>query len=341
MEFSENYSLKSANSFGFDVAAEYCCEVTSLVELREALAFADSKNLDVLVLGGGSNLILVSDIPGLVILNRLRGITVKADVDDPSRVCVTAAAGENWHDFVRYTLECGAYGLENLSLIPGTVGAAPMQNIGAYGVEIKDRMLNLTALDRETGELCEFTTEACEFGYRDSIFKQRASGRYIITEVNFMLSRECQPVLAYAGLADHFAGLGIESPDGLQISDYICQVRRAKLPDPAEIGNAGSFFKNPVVSAVRREAILKDYPDLVSFADGEGYKLAAGWLIDRLGWKGRCQGHAAVYDKQALVLVNHGGASGDDILRLAQAIQEDVFSHFKVRLEIEPRTFPQ
>ncbi len=340
MKFSENYSLKGANSFGFEVSAEYCCEITSLSELREALAFADGKGLDVLVLGGGSNLILVDDIPGLVILNCLRGITVKADVDDPGKVCVTAAAGENWHEFVRYTLENGAFGLENLSLIPGTVGAAPMQNIGAYGVEIKDRMLSLTALDRETGELYEFTTEACEFGYRDSIFKQRAAGRYIITEVSFMLCKECCPVLEYAGLANYFEGLGVESPGGLQISDYICEVRRAKLPDPSELGNAGSFFKNPLVSVARREAILQDYPDLVSFADGEGYKLAAGWLIDRLGWKGRRLGDAAVYDKQALVLVNHGAATGSDILRLAQAIQDDVFSHFDVHLEIEPRTFP-
>ena len=341
MEFLENHSLKSSNSFGFDVFAEFCCEVTSLNELREALAFADGQNLDVLVLGGGSNLILVNDIQGLVILNRLSGVCIEADSSDSDKVRVTGAAGENWHDFVRYTIQQGVCGLENLSLIPGTVGAAPMQNIGAYGVEIKDRMVSLKALDRVTGEVCEFSTEACGFGYRDSIFKQQVAGRYIITEVCFLLSRVIDPVLDYAGLRDRFAVLGVTEPSALQISDLICQIRQAKLPDPLEIGNAGSFFKNPIVSEAKRQAILDVNPDLVSFPDGEGYKLAAGWLIDQLGWKGCRQGDAAVYDKQALVLVNYGAATGKDILQLAGAIQEDVLNHFDVRLEIEPRSFPE
>ncbi|WP_261844683.1 UDP-N-acetylmuramate dehydrogenase [Aliamphritea ceti] len=341
MEFFENYSLKSSNSFGFEVSAEFCCSVTSLNELREALAFAESQNLDVLVLGGGSNLILVGDIAGLVILNRLSGIEVEADLSDAGKVRVTGAAGENWHEFVRHTIQYGAYGLENLSLIPGTVGAAPMQNIGAYGVEIKDRMVSLKALDRVTGKVCEFSTEACEFGYRDSVFKQRDAGRYIITEVCFLLSREINPVLDYAGLRDRFKAQGIAEPTALQISDLICEIRQSKLPDPLEIGNAGSFFKNPVVSIAKRQSILDSNPGLVSFPEGEGYKLAAGWLIDQLGWKGRRQGDAAVYDKQALVLVNHGAATGEDILRLARAIQDDVLNHFNVALEIEPRTFPE
>lgn len=340
MEILRNTSLQAYNSFGFDVTAEYYCEVQNLDELRQALACAAAEPLEILVIGGGSNLILRDNIPGLVILNRLKGIRIDADPADDKKLLVSASGGENWHDFVRYTLEQQAFGLENLSLIPGTVGAAPMQNIGAYGVEIKDRMHSLTALDRFSGELRTFTTPECDFGYRDSVFKQDADARYIITEVCFELSREPCNVLNYAGLAEQFAARGNLQPSPVQISDLICEIRQSKLPDPAVTGNAGSFFKNPVVDPQLREAILKDYPDLVSFPEGEGFKLAAGWLIDRCGWKGYRKGDAGVYERQALVLVNHGAARGGDILALAAEIQESVKRTFAVQLEIEPRTFP-
>lgn len=341
MEFLKNHSLQTYNSFGFEVSAEFFCEVTELSELREALAFAEQQHLEVLVIGGGSNLILVDNLPGLVIVNRLKGVSFKSVAEDRQSFKVTAAAGENWHGFVRRTLDNNAAGLENLSLIPGTVGAAPMQNIGAYGVEIKDRMLSLKALDRETGDVVEFATSDCEFGYRDSIFKRQMSGRYIILEVTFLLGELNKPVLGYAGLDQQLVKRGISEPTALQISDLVCEIRESKLPDPSVLGNAGSFFKNPVISVEHHQEIKARYPDLVSFQDAGGFKLAAGWLIDQLGWKGRHHGDAAVYDKQALVLVNRGHASGKEVLQLANEIRQDVLLHFGVDLEIEPRTFPE
>ena len=339
MQIATNVSLKSYNSFGFDVSAEYFCIVTSLAELQQALDFAQAEALALLVIGGGSNLILIRDISGLVIINRICHKAVEQVDEDCFEV--TAGAGENWHDFVRWTLESGYTGLENLSLIPGTVGAAPMQNIGAYGVEIKDRMASLEALDLQTGERCCFSVEQCCFEYRDSLFKRHYPGRYLILSVRFRLSRTLRPVLGYSGLANALAAEGVVQPTGLQISDLICKVRQSKLPAPEQIGNAGSFFKNPLIPEQRCDELQQRFPDLVAFPDKTGFKkLAAGWLIDQLGWKGKRLGDAGVYDKQALVLVNHGYASGEEIIALAGQIQGAVNERYGVMLEIEPRIYP-
>lgn len=339
MQITPHVSLKAYNSFGFNVHAEYFCIVTSLAELQAAVSFAKSEKVPLLMIGGGSNLILVADVPGLVIVNRIQHKAVQRLAE--GEYCVTAGAGENWHAFVRWTLANGYNGLENLSLIPGTVGAAPMQNIGAYGVEIKDRMLSLEALDLQTGEICCFTAPECGFAYRDSFFKSREPGRYLILSVSFRLLADVQPVLDYSGLGDLLAGEGVAQPTAVQISDLICRIRQSKLPAPEQIGNAGSFFKNPLITEQHCTELLQRFPGLVSFPDRAGFrKLAAGWMIDQLGWKGRREGDAGVYDKQALVLVNHGAASGAQILALAGQIQAAVVERYGVMLEIEPRIYP-
>lgn len=339
LQFQENVSLKPYNSFGFDVSARYFAVLDSAEQLNDVREFVQTHNIPVLFIGGGSNLVLVADLDLLVVVNRIRGLQISDNPD--GTVSVTAGGGEEWHPFVRWTLEQGVYGLENLSLIPGTVGAAPIQNIGAYGVEIKDRMQSLEAFDLETGDRVVFTSADCQFDYRDSIFKSRFPGRYLITAVTFTLSREFNPVLHYGGIAGQLTDLGITMPEPLQLSDLICEVRNSKLPQPEQLGNAGSFFKNPVISESQAGQLKQDFPGLVVFADKPGYyKLAAGWLIDQLGWKGRTQGDAGVYEKQALVLVNHGNATGADIIELAGAIQADVYKQFGVMLEIEPRCYP-
>ncbi|MDO6562479.1 UDP-N-acetylmuramate dehydrogenase [Amphritea sp. 1_MG-2023] len=339
IEFQENISLKPYNSFGFDVSARYFAVLEDAGQLPAIRDFIARTKLPVLFVGGGSNLVLTADLNQLVVLNRIQGLQMQDQAD--GTVSVTAGAGEEWHAFVRWTLEQGGYGLENLSLIPGTVGAAPIQNIGAYGVELKDCMSFLDAFDLETGESVVFTADECQFGYRDSLFKTRFPGRYLITAVTFTLSREFNPVLHYGGIEAQLKARHIHSPEPLQLSDLISDIRQAKLPQPAQLGNAGSFFKNPVLPAAKVEQLKADYPEMVVFADRPGYcKLAAGWLIDRQGWKGFRQGDAGVYSQQALVLVNYGAASGMDIIELAGAIQADVYQQFGIMLEIEPRCYP-
>jgi UDP-N-acetylmuramate dehydrogenase len=288
-----------------------------------------------LVLGGGSNILLTGNVDGLVLQMCGRGIDVVGETGDAT--LVRAAAGENWHRFVLATLERGLPGLENLSLIPGSVGAAPIQNIGAYGSEIGDVLHALTAFDFDSGELLTLDRAACRFGYRDSVFKHELKDRAVILDVTFALPKRWQPNLGYAELAREIEARGIAAPDARAVSDAVIAVRRRKLPDPAQIGNAGSFFKNPVVSKVQRDALLAAHPRLVSHVQADGsYKLAAGWLIDQCGWKGRSLGNAGVYEKQALVLVNRGQASGAEIVELARAIQRDVARAYGVMLEPEP-----
>jgi len=288
-----------------------------------------------LVLGGGSNLLFTGDFNGLVLHMRGKGIAIVGETGDA--VLVRAAAGESWHGLVEWTLAHGLGGLENLSLIPGSVGASPIQNIGAYGSELKDCFHALTAFDFQAGELLHLDRAACEFGYRDSIFKHRLRERAVILDVTFALPKRWQPNLRYAELAQEVAARGWSEPSAADISAAVIAIRQRKLPDPALLGNAGSFFKNPVVPAAQRDAMLVRHPGLVGHAQGDGsYKLAAGWLIDQCGWKGRTMGAAGVYEKQALVLVNRGGASGAEMVALAQAIQRDVEDRFGVRLEPEP-----
>ncbi|MGE1154035.1 UDP-N-acetylmuramate dehydrogenase [Pseudomonas kitaguniensis] len=330
-------SLKPFNSFGIDVRAQWFAEARSDAEVREALAYAAAHALPLLVIGGGSNLLLTQDIQALVLRMATQGIRVLQD--DGLHVVVEAEAGEAWHPFVLWTLEHGFCGLENLSLIPGTVGAAPMQNIGAYGVEIKDVFAGLTALDRQTGELRDFSLAECNFAYRDSLFKHE-TGRWLILRVRFALSRVSHLKLDYGPVQQRLAGQGITEATPSDVSRAICSIRREKLPDPAELGNAGSFFKNPLVSTALAAELQAKYPDLVAYPQPDGQmKLAAGWLIDKAGWKGFREGDAGVHKMQALVLVNYGAATGQDIANLARRIQQDIAQRFKVTLEMEPNQY--
>ncbi|PIF48764.1 UDP-N-acetylmuramate dehydrogenase [Pseudomonas sp. 29] len=337
LQVQPQVSLKPFNSFGVDVRAQLFAEAHSDADVREALAYAVAHDVPLLVIGGGSNLLLTADIPALVLRMATRGIRVISN--DGNRVVIEAEAGEPWHPFVQHTLAQGLSGLENLSLIPGTVGAAPMQNIGAYGVEIKDVFAGLTALDRQTGELRDFTLEECNFAYRDSLFKQQP-GRWLILRVRFALDRIAHLHLEYGPVRQRLTEQGIEQPTPTDVSRAICSIRSEKLPDPAVLGNAGSFFKNPLVSAAIVARIKEQHPDVVAYAQPNGQmKLAAGWLIERAGWKGFREADAGVHKLQALVLVNYGVATGLQLLDLAQRIQKDIAERFNVDLEMEPNRY--
>lgn len=328
-------SLRPFNTMGIDARARMLLPVQTLDELHAVRADPALHRLPRLVLGGGSNLLFTGDVDGLVLHMRGTGVAIVGETGDA--VLVRAAAGESWHGLVSWTLAHGLGGMENLSLIPGSVGASPIQNIGAYGSELKDCFHELTAFDFETGALMHLDRAACEFGYRDSIFKHRLRDRAVILDVTFALPKRWQPNLRYAELAQEIDARGLHAPSAAEVGAAVVAIRQRKLPDPALLGNAGSFFKNPVVPAAKRDALLAQHRQLVSYAQGDGsFKLAAGWLIDQCGWKGRAMGAAGVYEKQALVLVNRGGASGAEIVALAQAIQRDVESRFGVRLEPEP-----
>ena len=337
LQVRSQVSLKPFNSFGVDVQARLFAQAHSDADVREALAYGLEHKVPVLVIGGGSNLLLTADIQSLVLRMATRGIRVVSD--DGNNVVIEAEAGEPWHPFVQWALRQGFTGLENLSLIPGTVGAAPMQNIGAYGVEIKDVFAGLTALDRHSGETREFSLEDCAVAYRDSVFK-RSPGRWLILRVRFSLHRTLQAHLEYGPVRQRLREQGIEQPTAQDISDAICAIRREKLPDPAELGNAGSFFKNPVVSMALAERIRRDHPGLVAYPQGDDQvKIAAGWLIEQAGWKGYREGDAGVHRLQSLVLVNHGQATGAQLHALAGKIQADIHARFGVELEMEPNLY--
>ncbi|QYY30982.1 UDP-N-acetylmuramate dehydrogenase [Cupriavidus pinatubonensis] len=331
-DFHEFYPLRRHNTFGFDVRARYASHIRSEADLLAALNDPRAVGLPLVVLGGGSNVVLTGDLDALVLLMEIPGFRVGTA---PDAWLVTAGAGENWHGLVCRTIAEGLPGLENLALIPGTVGAAPIQNIGAYGVELRERFASVRALDRQTMRFVDLDLEQCAFSYRDSLFKQAGRDRYIITAVTLRLSRDWQPVLAYGELAREVEGNA--APDAVAIRDAVIAIRSRKLPDPAQIGNAGSFFKNPLVSAEQRDVLLASHPDLVSYAQPDGsFKLAAGWLIDRCGFKGLNDGPVGVYGKQALVLVHHGGGTGAALLALAGRIADTVQARFGVRIEPEP-----
>nr|WP_254621572.1 UDP-N-acetylmuramate dehydrogenase [Stutzerimonas stutzeri] len=334
MSVEQNRSLKELNTFGVEARSAYFAEAHDDQQVVEALAQAQALGVPLLVLGGGSNLVLTEDVNALVLRMASRGIRILED--DGERAVIEAEAGEPWHPFVLHSLSLGLSGLENLSLIPGTVGAAPIQNVGAYGVEIKDVFAGLTALDRQTGQLVEFDLQACQFGYRDSLFKRQA-GRYIILRVRFALQRSANLKLEYGPLRQWLLQHAIQSPTPIDVSRAVCAIRSEKLPDPQQLGNAGSFFKNPLVSGAVAAALKQRFADLVAFAQDDGQvKLAAGWLIEQAGWKGYRRGDVGVHRLQALVLVNYGQATGHDILQLAADIQADVAKQFGVQLEIEP-----
>ena len=330
-----NVSLRPYNSFGLPALAHRLVRVRSADDVRALLADPALAALPKFVLGGGSNIVLTRDLRALVLKVEVAGRRVVERRDDA--VVVEAGAGENWHAFVAWTLAQGLPGLENLALIPGTVGAAPVQNIGAYGIELKDRFESLDAVDLQTGERRTLDAAACRFGYRDSVFKQALAGRLLITHVRLRLPQPPVAVIGYLDLARRIAETGISHPSPQQVFDWVCEIRRAKLPDPAVVGNAGSFFKNPVVTPEQCRDIIARDPAIVHYPMADGsFKLAAGWLIDACGWKGKSIGQAGVYEKQALVLVNRGQAIGGEIVTLAHAIQESVYGRFGIRLEPEP-----
>ncbi len=335
MQIETGVSLKPYNSFGLPAVAHTLVRVSSDADVR---AVVDHPRLGLapkFVLGGGSNIVLTRDMPQVVLKVEVRGLRVVQETADAW--IFEAGAGENWHDVVAHTLAHGMPGLENLALIPGSVGASPVQNIGAYGVELQDRFESLDAVDLRTGLGFTLASEMCAFGYRDSVFKHALAGRAVITRVRFRLPRPWRPVLGYVDLERKMAETGIRDPDAQQIFDWVCAIRRAKLPDPAVVGNAGSFFKNPIVTPEQCRDIIGRDPEVVHYPLPDGsVKLAAGWMIDACGWKGKSVGQAGVYERQALVLVNRGGAIGSEVMTLARAIQESVYGRFGIRLESEP-----
>jgi UDP-N-acetylmuramate dehydrogenase len=335
LPIATDFPLEALNTFRIAARARHYLRVTDPGQLAAVLAEPTLAALPRLVLGGGSNLLFTRDFDGLVLHMALAGREIVGI--DAGCTLVRARAGENWHEFVQWTLAQGLGGLENLSLIPGTVGAAPIQNIGAYGAEIKDVFHSLTAFDLANGEVRTMAAPDCRFGYRDSVFKHADGAQLVVLDVTFALPTAWQPNLRYAELANEIAAAGIGQPTPRQVGDAVIAIRRRKLPDPADIGNAGSFFKNPVVPGEQCARLLATFPNMVHHAQPDGSeKLAAGWLIDQCGWKGKSIGPAGVYPKQALVLVNNGGASGADIVRLAQAIKADVMERYGVLLEPEP-----
>lgn len=329
----ENTSLKPYNTFGIDVKASYLGRFSSVGELQEALE--QMSNQELLVLGGGSNVLFVRErFDGCVLLNEIKGFDVVEETND--WVIVRSGAGEIWHEFVLKCIEHGFCGIENLSLIPGSVGASPMQNIGAYGVEIKDVFEKLEAYHIESGEVQTFSKEECEFGYRESVFKRKLKGQYIITCVYFKLAKNSAVNTSYGVIAAELEKEGIVNPTMKDVSNAVIAIRKSKLPDPKQIGNAGSFFKNPVVDISLLEKILTQYPTAPNYPATEGsVKLAAGWLIEQTGWKGKTLGHYGVHTLQALVLVNYQGATGQEIYDLSTSIIADVKEKFGVELERE------
>ncbi|WP_199053455.1 UDP-N-acetylmuramate dehydrogenase [Aquitalea sp. ASV15] len=336
LAIQSHISLKPHNTFGMAVQAAHFCQLDDTAQLPALLASSAYQAGPVLWLGGGSNLLLTRDYPGLVVRMALRGIHLLEESADS--VLVEAAAGENWHDFVRYSLQQGWYGLENLSLIPGTVGACPVQNIGAYGVEVKDRITQVVCADLHAqGASVVLDNADCRFAYRDSIFKHEAAGRLLVTAVRFQLSRQPQLKTGYGDIRQELEKRGISHPTPLDVSDVVMAIRASKLPDPAVLGNAGSFFKNPVVEQGQADALLQRFPALPHYPAGPGrVKLAAGWLIEQAGLKGYRQGDAGVHARQALVLVNHGQASGSQMWALARHVQDAVRQRYGVELEAEP-----
>lgn len=331
----ENFSLKPYNTFGVDAKAKYFIEIHNIEELKDALNFSKEKSLSLLFLGGGSNILLTKDFDGLAIKLNLRGIS-EENLND-NEVLVTAKAGENWHEFVMFCLSKNYGGLENLSLIPGNVGTSPMQNIGAYGTEIKDVFVNCQVLDLENQTVETFDLEKCRFGYRDSIFKQEGKGKYIILEVTFKLTKENHHIKTeYGAITSELQNLGIEKPTIQDVSQAVINIRQSKLPDPKQIGNAGSFFKNPTIPLVQFEALQQKFENIQGYPNGAMVKVPAGWLIEQCGWKGKQIGNVASHKLQSLVIINATGtATGKEIFDFSTEIINSVKEKFGIELERE------
>ncbi len=330
-----NVNLKPYNSFGFDAVARYFVEIHEANDLQTLIRNGALQKHKTLILSGGNNILFQEDMfDGFVVYINTKGVEVLRD--DENEVVVRAQAGEDWPDFVRFTVEHGWHGLENLAHIPGKVGAAPVQNIGAYGMELKDSFLQCETIEMTTGETKVFTKEDCRFGYRESVFKSALKGQFIITSVDFLLKKNAPLHLDYGNIKAYLEQNNIETPTLQQLHDAICAIRDAKLPDVKQIGSAGSFFKNPVIEAAQFAALKKDYPNIPHYDEPNGLvKVPAGWLIEQAGWKGWHDEHVGVYEKQALVLVHYGGGSGHDIVELAHKIQVSVEEKFGIQISPE------
>lgn len=337
MQITQNASLKKLNTFGFDINARYLISPQSIQETQQAIEWARHHKHSIMVLGEGSNVVLTQHVDAVVI----HPVFNKCELmnEDSDFYYVKVEAGMNWHACVQYTLNNHYWGLENLSLIPGLVGAAPIQNIGAYGVEICDFFYELSAIEITTGQLLAFSNADCAFSYRDSIFKNKAKDQFLITSVTFKLLKQPHLNLNYAGIQSELDAMNIDiSPRS--VSQAICTIRNRKLPDPKVTGNAGSFFKNPVITEEQYTQLKVTYPDIVAYDVNNSKKIAAGWLIEKAGWKGKRLGSVAVHDKQALVLINSDGkGSGAAIIELAAQIKQSVFNQFGIMLEQEPRVY--
>ncbi|WBL44698.1 UDP-N-acetylmuramate dehydrogenase [Algoriphagus halophytocola] len=333
MNIQENISLKQFNTFGIDKKARFFTAVQSVSDLKMALTWAKEKHINTLILGGGSNILLTQDQEALVIKNEITGIELVKE--DEKYYWVEVGAGVVWHDFVLIAIQNEWAGVENLSLIPGTVGASPMQNIGAYGVEIKDVFHSLTALRKSDLKLEDFDAKSCAFGYRESVFKHELKDKYVICSVIFRLNKVAAYHTDYGAIKATLAQNGIEHLNLKSISDAVIQIRQSKLPNPKEIGNAGSFFKNPSIPASQYDSLKADYPEIPGYPNDEGVKVPAAWLIEQCGWKGKRLGEIGVHSKQPLVLVNYGAGDGNEIKKLAEKIQKSVLEKFQIEIHPE------
>lgn len=334
MNIIENYPLLKLNTFGIDVKAKYFTSINTINELIEVTKTNVFKDLELLILGGGSNILFTKDFDGLVILNNIKGKEIIEQ--NQQSIFLKIGAGENWHELVMYCVDNGWGGIENLSLIPGNTGTAPMQNIGAYGVEIKETFIELEALEISSGKIVKFNNSDCEFGYRESVFKNKMKNQYIILNITLELKKNPVLNINYGDVKAILESQNIKNPDIKEVSNAIISIRQSKLPDPKKIGNSGSFFKNPIVSLNLLELIKKKYPNVVNYEINENeFKIAAGWLIERAGWKGKKFNNYGIHEKQALVLVNYGLANGMEIFELSEKIILDIKDKFGITLERE------
>ena len=334
MNIIENNPLLKLNTFGVDVKAKYFTSINTINELIEVTKTNVFKDLELLILGGGSNILFTKDFDGLVILNNIKGKEIIEQ--NQQSIFLKIGAGENWHELVMYCVDNGWGGIENLSLIPGNTGTAPMQNIGAYGVEIKETFVELEALEISSGKIVKFNNSDCEFGYRESVFKNKMKNQYIILNITLELKKNPVLNINYGDVKAILESQNIKNPAIKEVSNAIISIRQSKLPDPKKIGNSGSFFKNPIVSLNQLELIKKKYPNVVNYEINENeFKIAAGWLIERAGWKGKKFNNYGIHEKQALVLVNYGLANGMEIFELSEKIILDIKDKFGIKLERE------